>query len=325
MMPSFLTIFKKQELRPPKIRLVLSSGGARGMAHVGVIHGLQEQGFDVAEIAGASMGAVVGGVFAAGKLDAYAEWLLNLDKMDVFKLVDFTFSTQGFVRGERVFNELKKIVGDQNIEDLPIPYTAVATDMNKREEVALREGNLFQAMRASVAIPTVITPLQLGDRMLVDGGVLNPLPIQYVSRKGDDLLVVVNVNADIPYQKPLPTPQMLKEEELYQQKVSSFRKRLIALQARQKETEKVDKKVGYFDLLINSFDLMQDRLADMLIEKHQPDIIVNISRASCGTFEFYKAAQMIEEGKRAFEIAFEKWITNRYKRNSNVQSNVLNE
>lgn len=325
-MNSIWQFFKKQEQVPPKIRLVLSSGGARGIAHVGVIRALEANGFEIAEIAGSSMGALVGGVYAAGKLDEFAEWICDLDKVDVFKLVDFTLSAQGIVKGDRVFAEIKKIVGHVLIEELPMPYTAVATDMTARQEVALRKGDLFEAIRASVAIPTVMTPVQHEGRLLVDGGVLNPLPICYVQKHPNDLVVAVNVNADVPFEeKPPATAQQVLREEAYQARISLFKARLGKLQelGSKKSEKAADKKMGYFDLLIHSFDLMQDRLTALIIEHHRPDILVDIPRTACGTFEFYRAESMVEQGRLAFEKAFEAWIAKRAKRSSNVNNSVL--
>ena len=161
------------------VALVLSSGGARGVAHIGVIEGLLEGGYKIESISGSSMGAVVGAVYAAGKLPNFKEWISNLDKIDVFKLMDFTLSTQGFVRGEKVFNELKKFIGDRNIEDLSIPISIIATDIVGKKEVVFQKGELFTALRASAAIPSVLKPSIIDGIELVDGGLYNPIPISH--------------------------------------------------------------------------------------------------------------------------------------------------
>lgn len=186
-----------------RIALVLGSGGARGYAHIGVIEELERRGYDIACIAGCSMGAVVGGVYAAGKLREYREWIESLDYLDVLRLVDVSFRL-GAIRREKVFGQIREIVGEINIEDLRIPYTAVATDLTNQQEIWFQEGNLHQAMRASAAIPSLFTPVIQGNRTLVDGGLLNPLPIVPVVSAHCDLIVAVNLNATNQGQYQLP-------------------------------------------------------------------------------------------------------------------------
>ncbi|MFP6848064.1 MAG: patatin-like phospholipase family protein [Pseudomonas sp.] len=177
-----------------RIALVLGSGGARGYAHIGVIEELEARGYEIACVAGCSMGAVVGGIYAAGKLKEYREWTQSLDYLDVLRLIDVSFRL-GAIRGEKVFGKIREIVGEINIEDLPIPFTAVATDLTNQQEIWFQEGCMHQAMRASAAIPSLFTPVVQGKRMLVDGGLLNPLPIVPVVSAHCDLIVAVNLNS----------------------------------------------------------------------------------------------------------------------------------
>ncbi|AIR90255.1 patatin-like phospholipase family protein [Pseudomonas cremoricolorata] len=177
-----------------RVALVLGSGGARGYAHIGVIEELERRGYDIACIAGCSMGAVIGGIYAAGKLPEYRRWIESLDYLDVLRLVDVSFRL-GAIRGDKVFGQIRKIVGEINIEQLRIPYTAIAADLTHQQEIWFQEGCLHQAMRASAAIPSLFTPVQQGNRMLVDGGILNPLPIVPVVSSHCDLIVAVNLNA----------------------------------------------------------------------------------------------------------------------------------
>lgn len=186
-----------------RIALVLGSGGARGYAHIGVIEELERRGYEISCIAGCSMGAVVGGIYAAGKLSEYRNWIESLDYLDVLRLVDVSFRL-GAIRGEKVFGKIREIVGEIDIEQLPIPYTAVATDLTNQQEIWFQEGNLHQAMRASAAIPSLFTPVIQGSRTLVDGGLLNPLPIVPVVSSHCDLIVAVNLNATNHRQYPLP-------------------------------------------------------------------------------------------------------------------------
>jgi NTE family protein len=186
-----------------RVALVLGAGGARGYAHIGVIEELEARGYEIACIAGCSMGAVVGGIYAAGKLKEYRDWTQSLDYLDVLRLLDVSFRL-GAIRGERVFGQIRDIVGEINIEELPIPFTAVATDLTNQQEIWFQEGCLHQAMRASAAIPSLFTPVVQGKRMLVDGGLLNPLPIVPVVSSHCDLIVAVNLNSNSQKHYELP-------------------------------------------------------------------------------------------------------------------------
>ncbi|MCU1716958.1 patatin-like phospholipase family protein [Pseudomonas sp. 5P_3.1_Bac2] len=186
-----------------RVALVLGSGGARGYAHIGVIEELEARGYEIGCIAGCSMGAVVGGIYAAGKLAEYRQWTESLDYLDVLRLLDVSFRL-GAIRGEKVFGRIHELVGEINIEDLPIPFTAVATDLTNQQEIWFQEGCIHQAMRASAAIPSLFTPVVQGRRMLVDGGLLNPLPIVPVVSSRCDLIVAVNLNSTQQHHYELP-------------------------------------------------------------------------------------------------------------------------
>ncbi len=280
------------------VRLVLGSGGARGMAHIGVIEELEKEGFTIKEVVGCSMGAVVGGIYCAGYLAEYKHWLIKLTRLDVFRLLDFTLSAQGFVKGERVFKAIEEFIGDHKIEHFKIPFTAVAADITYEKEVHYRSGSLFKALRASIAIPTVFTPVKQGKSQLVDGGVLNPLPMNLVKKEPGDWIVAVNLNANIPY-----TPNNLLAEK----EPAAYLKMFNAIQSTfpkfDSKTENIEN-LGLFDLLNKSYDLTQDRLTELMIDIHKPDLVVNISRDACGVFEFYRANEIIEAGRKAFHSAY---------------------
>jgi NTE family protein len=287
-----------------KVALVLGSGGARGVAHIGVIEALIENNYEITSVAGSSMGAVVGGIYAAGKLDLYKEWVTNFDKIDVFKLLDFTFSLQGFVRGERVFKEMSKILGDIEIETMNIPFSAIASNIRTQLEVIFDKGNLMEALKASCAIPTVMTPVYMEGEELVDGGVLNPIPINRVKRTPGDILVAVDVNSNIPYHIKKPeTVVEVQEAQKYKQLIDDFKLRLKNMwpySYKDVPISPANKKFGYFDLLNRSIDLMQQQITALQMEQLSPDIVVRISRDSCGTFEFYKSKALVEAGHEAF-------------------------
>jgi len=278
----------------PTIALVLGSGGARGIAHIGVIRELINQGYEISSISGSSMGALIGGVYASGKLDEFESWLCSLSKMDVFNLVDFTLSTQGIIKADRVLKEMQKFIPDQKIEDLPIKYAAVTTDLKHKKEVVITQGSLYDAIRASISIPMVITPLQKVDTLFVDGGVLNPIPVNRVFRQENDILVAVNLNADIPYKKPtIVDTNRGALEKLTRSKLIGFQKNLAKLFPENKK-----KNMGYFDLIGATTSLMLLQIAKLTLEINPPDLLIEISRQSCGIFDFYKAAELIELGKK---------------------------
>ncbi len=286
------------------VSLVLSSGGARGVAHIGAIEELEKQGFEIKSIAGTSMGALVGGMYATGKLDVYKEWMCSLDKMDVFNLIDFTFSKNGIMKGDKILREMKRMIPDRNIEDLSIPFVAVATDISNDKDVVFNSGSLYDAIRASISIPTVFTPFVKDESYIVDGGVLNPIPINRIKRVDDDILVVVNVNARVPNNKP-PLPENNNhEEKRYSKYINTVINKLNYFIPKH-ETDKL----GYFSLLNKTMGLMLHQISLMTLEKYQPDILINISRDSFGTYDFYKSEKIIEAGRSATKKAINNFKT----------------
>ena len=247
------------------------------------------------------MGSLIGGAYATGRLNELKEWICALDKGKVFRLVDFTLSKQGLIKADRVLNKMKDYVPDVPIEDLPLPYAAVAVDMIKKEEVVFREGSLYHAIRASIAIPSVLTPLKIGNQLLVDGGVLNNIPIEHVQRSQRDIIIAVNVNADL----SLPKPKVLdaegeKRHRIYQGKIREFYSHLWKSSPGSK-----DEDLGYFSLLTRTLDLMTMHMAELTLRHHPPDILINVSRESCNMYDFYKAEEMIKLGREAAVFALQ--------------------
>ncbi|HHL53219.1 MAG TPA: phospholipase [Flammeovirgaceae bacterium] len=275
------------------IALVLSSGGARGVAHIAVIEELLRDGHRITSVAGSSMGAVVSGIYAGGHLTQYKEWLQELDYWDVFNLLDFSISSQGFVKGEKVFKKIDHFIPKVNIEELPIPFVAVAADVVHKKQVVFDHGNLKAAIRASVSIPTILHPIKTNDSLLVDGGVVNPVPVDLVRRHPGDKLVVVDVNANIPYQKPhLPAKERSLINEL-KQRYFKWRK---------KEKKKQDE-LGIFDLMTRSFEFTQETLSNLMLEHYKPDLIVRISREAANTMDFHKTLEILALGREAYREA----------------------
>ena len=277
-----------------KIALVLGSGGARGTAHIGVIRELEKHGYEISSISGTSMGALVGGIYASGNLDVYETWLCSLSKMEMFNLVDFTLSAKGIIKADKVLKEIQKYIPDQKIEDLPIKFTAVATDLKRREEVVITEGSLFEAIRASISIPFVVTPVLKNETLFVDGGVLNPVPTNRVFRHDGDILIAVNVNAHIPNSEATSDNRDWDQlEQLASGKLRGFQKKLAKLVPTYKKES-----IGYFHLIGDTSSLMLSQISKLTLELNPPDLLIEISRQSCGTFDFYKATEVIELGKK---------------------------
>ena len=282
------------------IALVLSGGGARGLVHIGVIEELLRHDYKITSIAGTSMGALVGGVYARGKMEEFREWVTALDHFEIFKLVDFTLGSAGLVKGEKVLNAMKEFIEDQNIEELPIPYSATAADIIHHKEVVFTSGSLFDAIRASIAIPTVFTPIKKDGAVLVDGGVMNNVPISNVRRTDGDKLVVVHVNAAIPPIKPVLNK---KEEE---KDASTHKKWLTSFTKFLSQSKDKEHSLGFLSLIDNTLTTGMLRLAQVAIESGNPDILIETSRDICGTYDFYKAREIIEAGRMAARNVLDK-------------------
>ncbi|MCS6967261.1 MAG: patatin-like phospholipase family protein [Cytophagales bacterium] len=269
-----------------KVALVLSSGGSRGLAQAGAIQILQENGFQITSVAGSSIGALIGGLFAMGKLNSYTQWLTKLNKRHIWELIDFTLAPHGLIKAEKVFDTMKTFIPDMPIEDMPIPFAAVATDILNQKAVVFTSGSFYQAIRASIAIPAVITPVKYGDTFLVDGGILNPIPIQYVPKKGDEWIAVVNLYGERS-SNPLPKKQSSTDSQS-----TSLLTRLARLSFSEDRQS-----LGYYSLVSAASSAMIKRIAQLTLAHYPPDILINIPEDSAGTFEFFKAAELIQLGR----------------------------
>ncbi|KAB2814715.1 patatin-like phospholipase family protein [Phaeocystidibacter luteus] len=295
------------------VALVLGSGGARGLAHIGVIEALEERGYKITSISGASIGAVIAGVYAAGSMEDYKKWIISLDRRKVFGLMDFTLSSHGFIKGERVFEEMKRFVGVEKIEDLKIPFSAVAVDLENQEEVVFTEGDLWSAIRASVAIPSVLTPVMQDNRILVDGGVVNPLPVNRVKRTDDDIMVAVDLNALVDDELPMANPKSQPTEDKEQNKfLESIKDRIGDWWPFNGESEKDTSHVkkNYLGILNASFEMMQDRVAQLAMEQFKPEIFIQIPRKSASTFDFYLGEKLIDAGRTLAMKAIDEFENN---------------
>ena len=271
-----------------KIALVLSGGGARGLAHIGAIETLESHGYGITSIAGCSMGALIGGMYAAGKLPEVKDWMLALDRRKVLSLVDFSLSLTHLVKGDRVMEALKEIVPDVNIEDLPIPYTAVATDWNSGKEVVFDHGSLYDAIRASISIPLFLNPVRREDMLLVDGGLVNSLPLNRVVRHSGDLLFGINVSTH-DYQGELLMQQFVERKLLSKSMPAAVMNRIM------KHFEGIN--INYVTLLMRTIAIMLEQNTRQQILISRPDLVVQVPMKRYGVFDFDKAAAILQIGK----------------------------
>lgn len=276
-------------MKQKTVSLVLGSGGARGMAHIGVIKCLQEHGYKIESVTGCSMGALVGGFYAAGKLDNYTEWLRKIDTLDMIKLLDLK-GTGGLVSGETLMEKMKELIGDPLIEELPIKYTAVASDIKEEKEIWINRGSLLQAVRASISIPLFFTPHQHIGRLLIDGGVLNPVPIAPTFDDNTDLTIAVNLGGEID-----PTLSLPKDEKEEEQSVSSRIKEYLQNIAM---PDAITEEFGMYEIVSQSIEAMQGTIARMKLAAYPPDLVIEVPRNLCGMMEFNRANEIIEYGYR---------------------------
>ncbi|KAA6185779.1 serine protease [Thiohalocapsa marina] len=283
-----------------RVSLVLGSGGARGLAHIGIIQWLEENGYRIESIAGASMGALVGGIHAAGQLDSYRDWVCALRRTDVLRFLDLAFASGGLIKGDRIMDTLKRMVGEHAIEDLPIHFTAVATDIERQREVWFSDGPLFDAIRASIAVPTVFTPHQYRGLTLLDGGLLNPIPIAPTFRDFTDLTIAVNLNAD-PVSCPPPAPAATPSADRREEGDLDLRARILQFLDDIGENFRSSGKaeeLGMFDLVSRSFETMQNAIAAVKLAAYAPDVVIDVSRDVCEAHEFHRARELIDIGYR---------------------------
>ncbi|MEO5812377.1 MAG: patatin-like phospholipase family protein [Rhodanobacter sp.] len=292
----------RDAVRKPTVALALGSGGAKGLAHIGVIEELEAQGFEIVAIAGSSMGALVGGIHAMGKLAVYRDWACSLARLDVLRLADWTLSGGGFIKGERIMNTLRHLTGDVRIEDLPITYTAVATDLDRGREVWLTHGSLFHAIRASTALPTVFRPFELDGQRLVDGALLNPVPVTPLIRERADYLLAVSLDGPATQSTAVaPEVPLAASDRTYRDRVEDFVTHLVPHGATHVRAQ------GTFELLNQSIDLMQSHLSRLRLAVYEPDLLIQLPRDMANVYEFYRAHELIERGREQARSVLAQW------------------
>ena len=325
------------------VALVLSSGGPRGFAYIGAIEELENRGYNITSVTGCSIGSLVGGVYAAGCLDGFKEWLFNLDSTKLLSLLDVSISKSYLVKGDKVIESIKKVVPDVNIEDLRIPYRAVATDLYTGEEVVFSEGKLFDAIRASISIPSLFRPVKYGYHTLIDGGIVNTMPLSQAVRNGHDILVAFDVNqidseritnyltaleeaheedsefksdtldtfSDLALRKGLPLidrVRMLGDEAQRAYKEMRVINRKTKRIERKAHDEKVPTGDNYYSILTRTFSLMNHTIARQSIQLYKPDVLVSMNFDAYGPIPDYaKGEEIAAKGRELMSAALDEY------------------
>ncbi|SBS34306.1 NTE family protein RssA [Marinomonas spartinae] len=283
------------------VSLVLGSGAARGYAHIGVIKAIEDHGYKIISVSGCSIGSVIGGVYAAGRLSDFSEWASSLDKVRVLRMLDMSFRNGAYIKGDRFFKVIEEIIGRPTIESLPIPFTSVAVDLLNQKEFWFQKGDLIDAMRASSAIPSIVSPVELNGRVYVDGGVLNPLPIIPTVSAGADYLVAVDLNG--------PAQELTSESLVEQSNTPEWWLTFKGLFGRHKSDEEEQKAStanlarknnavswGRIQTVNMMFETMQESLAQYKLAGYSPNLLISIPKDLSGFYEFWRATELIEFG-----------------------------
>ena len=283
--------------RKKDVALVLSSGGARGLAHIGAIEELLAHGYRITSVAGSSMGALVGGVYAAGKLEAFRDWVKGIDKKRMLELIDFSLSINHLAKGDRIIEAIMEFVPDVAIEDLPIPYCAVATDLTSGREVLFNKGSLFKAIRASITLPTFYKPVERDGMVLIDGGVINPIPLNRVKRQEGDILVGVDVNVHdfkSQWEEMHKSPEPKKDD-------TSLKTKILDM------ITPDDINLNYYTVLSRASRMMIHQNSILMAELMKPDILVDIQMDKYGVFDFYKSEKIVALGQKKMSQAINEY------------------
>lgn len=292
-------------MKKKNVALTLGSGGARGLAHIGAIEELERRGYKITSLSGCSIGSLIAGIYASGKLEEARQWFSSLTRKQMLSLTDFSIGLSHLVKGDKVMEAIKEWVPDCLIEDLPIPVALVASDMTTSREVVFRSGWLFNAIRASISIPLCFEPVRVGDSLLVDGGLVNPLPLNRVERRDDDILIGINISAEctMETQWKLPgTPMILDKHGKLGEKAEKVWNTLS--HALNKE---IPPHINYLSMVMRTIDMQIQSNSRLMSDFMHPDIIVELPMDSYMVFDFDKAEEIIDHGERLMAEALDKY------------------
>jgi NTE family protein len=332
--------------RRTRVALALGAGGARGYAHIGVIEEIEERGYEIVAVAGTSMGALVGGLYAAGQLGPYTSWVRGLGQREIIRLLDPSLRAPGIIRAEKILARVTDLLSGALIEELPISFTAVATDLLAGKEVWLQEGPLDAAIRASIAIPSFITPVVINGRLLADGALMNPIPTAATAASHADVTIAVSLSggqAEINGGPPAgeaaggapaveaavpgaaedmldwvrrAAAQFFDAEIVRSIFGRSDSKLSVADRRRQHRDEVLEQRqdaapagLGMLDIIDMSLDATQSLIARYRLAAYPADLLITIPRTACRMLEFHRAAEMIALGRQATADAIERSAT----------------
>ena len=280
-----------------EVALVLSSGGARGLAHIGAIEELEANGYSIRSVAGSSMGALIGGVYAAGKIKEFREWMKGVDRKKMLELTDFSLSLNHIVKGTRIIEAIMEFVPDMLIEDLPIPYCAVATDLKAGREVVFNKGSLFKAIRASISLPSFYEPVERDNMILIDGGVVNPIPLNRVKRQAGDILIGIDVSGHDYLAQWEETHRLAERQKNNKSLKAKILDKLIP--------DNID--FNYYTVLSRSSSLMIRQNSILMAKLMKPDMLVDIQMSRYGGFDYDKSEKLIAIGRQKTALAISKY------------------
>jgi len=305
-------VHKKQNAPAPKIGLALGSGSARGWAHIGVIKALTEAGIHVDYVAGTSVGAVVGAVYASGRIDSFKDVVLQLDWKKIASFLDVVFPKSGLIDGNRIAEFIRSHVGEKNIEDLSLPFCAVSTDLATGNEVVFQDGDIIEAVRASISVPGVFTPVRKSGAILVDGGLVNPVPVSVVREMGADLVIAVDLNHDIIDKKGLKKASITNSSALASnpgtmQGLTKGSKILDALNNRLETLDLAalthirqwmarDPMPNIFEVLMTSINIMETQITATRLKADPPEALIQPHLGHIRFLEFNRAEEAIVAG-----------------------------
>lgn len=286
---------------PPKIGLALGSGLARGFVHLGVVRALKRHGIEPTIVSGTSMGAVVGGAYLAGKIDRLEHWAYSLTRFRTLSYLDFKIRNSGLIGGERLMRLMEDNFGDVTIENLPHPFAAVAADLVTGHEVWIQEGRLVDAMRASFALPGIFAPAYKNDRWLIDGALVNPVPVSVCQALGATMTIAVNASGDIIGKARSPQENLPVAED-FKGLDENGNPRTAGLVDRIFRKESKDSP-SMFGVMIGAMNIIQDRLSRSRLAGDPPDVLITPRVGHIGLMEFDRAEELIDEGEAAVERA----------------------